>query len=909
MSVDLARTTHALVRGGARPPAAALRGLGAAWRVAEGALLAAGTRRPRDAEPLARAFLRLARASGEAEALGRAARLRASLLARAGRFGASVAWYERAEQSLQGAARDGARIGRAGSLLRLGHFDAAERLAARAERAADARGDDLLAGAAASQRGTALHEGGRPEAALAHYGDARRRLEAAGATQLANGVVGNTANALVLLERFDEAAPLLDLAAAHAEDAGDALEAARWRYNRGALLAATDRLADADAALREAEDALRRAGVPDIAGLARLDRAEALLRARLVPEALHAAESARRAMGRAAPPVERERARLLVARALLELGDVAAARRELSGRALADAPELRAERAALRAALAAARGRDAEAAQLLQRAAGDVGARRPALRARLLLRGALVLLGAGEVSGARRALAAARRAAQVVDLPSLAHAADVVAFLVADAGGRDDEAGAALAAAARSHERAALLLGAGRMRDAARRGLGAWLAPAVRHLLRCDGPDAALAFLDRHVASTAAPAATHDARVESLRARLARLERRAAGELGPAFVRAASAEHVQEAVRDAERELTDALAAAAPVAAAGRTAPRNVAPGALRVPRDTVLVTLSGDAAGGVALVARGARRTAIELASHARIDELVDELAFHAGRAALGPDAAARHAARTEAGMRAALAALAEHFVAPLADVLAGARRLVVVPDGPWFGVPFGALPWGAGPLAARVPVALLDAPSRLGARTPGARGAPVVVAVADASAPHIADEGRGVAAALPGARLLADAAATLDAVRALRRPRVLHLAAHGSFREDAPGMSGVDLADGRLRAADLARLDLRGTRAVLAACHSGALRAHGGGDVEGLTGALLRAGAAEVVAALWRVDDAATVALMLALHARLAAGADAATALAATQAEAARAALPAWTWSPLVAWSTLAK
>jgi CHAT domain-containing protein len=78
-----------------------------------------------------------------------------------------------------------------------------------------------------------------------------------------------------------------------------------------------------------------------------------------------------------------------------------------------------------------------------------------------------------------------------------------------------------------------------------------------------------------------------------------------------------------------------------------------------------------------------------------------------------------------------------------------------------------------------------------------------------------------------------------------------------------------------------------MRAELIVLSACETGLANSLGGNELAGLGQAVLYAGARAVVMSLWRVDDAATSALMAAFYSQLTAGADAATALAQGAAE----------------------
>jgi CHAT domain-containing protein len=148
----------------------------------------------------------------------------------------------------------------------------------------------------------------------------------------------------------------------------------------------------------------------------------------------------------------------------------------------------------------------------------------------------------------------------------------------------------------------------------------------------------------------------------------------------------------------------------------------------------------------------------------------------------------------------------------------------------------------------------------------------------------------------------------ATEGRLKALRGPRILHVATHGFFLTDreieraalkpvgfsshTPPLplsenpllrSGLALAgangrrsgerdDGILTAAEAAQLDLRGTQlVVLSACETGVGKVQTGEGVYGLRRALVLAGAQTQVASLWKVADKATQELMVDYYQRL--------------------------------------
>ncbi len=130
-------------------------------------------------------------------------------------------------------------------------------------------------------------------------------------------------------------------------------------------------------------------------------------------------------------------------------------------------------------------------------------------------------------------------------------------------------------------------------------------------------------------------------------------------------------------------------------------------------------------------------------------------------------------------------------------------------------------------------------------------------------------------VAAQDPRAEVLDGEAATVAAsLAALDGAALAHVAAHGHFREDSPLFSSLTLADGPLLVHDLQGLRRPPHRVVLSACESGVMAPVGDQELLGLAAALLSMGTAGVVSSLAEVDDAATVEVMVALHASLRAG-----------------------------------
>ena len=146
------------------------------------------------------------------------------------------------------------------------------------------------------------------------------------------------------------------------------------------------------------------------------------------------------------------------------------------------------------------------------------------------------------------------------------------------------------------------------------------------------------------------------------------------------------------------------------------------------------------------------------------------------------------------------------------------------------------------------------------------------------------------------PDARVLTGAVATEEAFRReAPSRRVLHLATYGVLNKQNPLFSFVELApggagDGRLEVHEVFGLDLAADLVVLSACQtglgSGSLAdVPEGDDWVGLTRAFLHAGAGQVVATLWAVEDLATSGLMERFYEAFTAGADPVRALAIAQ------------------------
>ncbi|HEV7745468.1 MAG TPA: CHAT domain-containing protein [Pyrinomonadaceae bacterium] len=131
-------------------------------------------------------------------------------------------------------------------------------------------------------------------------------------------------------------------------------------------------------------------------------------------------------------------------------------------------------------------------------------------------------------------------------------------------------------------------------------------------------------------------------------------------------------------------------------------------------------------------------------------------------------------------------------------------------------------------------------------------------------------------VAVAGPGSSLSAldfDASRTKALSEELKQFKIVHLATHGILDSANPELSGLvfSLVDkegkparGFLRLGDIYNLNLPADLVVLSACQTAIGREVKSEGLTGLTRGFMYAGAARVVASLWKVDDAATAELM---------------------------------------------
>lgn len=319
---------------------------------------------------------------------------------------------------------------------------------------------------------------------------------------------------------------------------------------------------------------------------------------------------------------------------------------------------------------------------------------------------------------------------------------------------------------------------------------------------------------------------------------------------------------------------------------------------------------------------AKSNKLTPADPAYQKRLRELSDQARRDIRKALAAESKALSAAYRSSA---AACARLALH---PLMKHIGKTQELILSPDAHLWLVPWGALPTSVdGPYLVETCTLWNVVTGRDVLRPTGGgetASAPVVMGSIDYDAgiksardrkkhpvaflKWSATEVRGVTPHLETytgmkPRVFMGAAATEQAFKSLRSPKVLFLSTHGVFgsvdeNTFRPGRKGLLLEnpmlrcqlslagsnrrldgrtknDGRLLGIEIQSSDLRGTDlVVLSACQTGLGDVHAGQSAAGLRQAFQLAGARSVLATLWSVDDRATTTLTVAFTKRLAAG-----------------------------------
>ncbi len=259
--------------------------------------------------------------------------------------------------------------------------------------------------------------------------------------------------------------------------------------------------------------------------------------------------------------------------------------------------------------------------------------------------------------------------------------------------------------------------------------------------------------------------------------------------------------------------------------------------------------------------------------------------------------------------------------------------KRLVIVPQGPLYRVPFQALPLGAGVLGDRAVVTIAPSVSMALAYAAAPRSVTARVLALGAGDTEIqslipqslelnveraqrgnplaplqaaADEARAAAAWAPGSLALTGSDASEAALKRDARGSytVLHAAAHALTSDQALGANYLILRadssdDGYVSGGELAELSAGRVMVVLSGCRTTGDFGSQGDAVDGLVAPLLARGVRTVVASHWAVSDRWTRVLMERFYKNLADGATTADAMNSAQMSLRRERVPARFWA----------
>ncbi len=256
------------------------------------------------------------------------------------------------------------------------------------------------------------------------------------------------------------------------------------------------------------------------------------------------------------------------------------------------------------------------------------------------------------------------------------------------------------------------------------------------------------------------------------------------------------------------------------------------------------------------------------------RVQKLLQLLQFQLSKFRLDPHYVSTFQESLLQSTQAHLKNLYQELIAPVRDLL-NAKHVVFVPHGLLHYVPFHALHDGESYLVDRFTVSYAPSASIYALcqqKQASTAGESLILGIADAQAPSIANEVEALQTILPDARLFVGSAATEDILRT-HGPgsRIVHIATHGYFRQDNPMFSSIRLGGSYLSLYDLYHLKLPAELVTLSGCATGLNVVRPGDEVVGLVRGLFQAGAHSLVLSLWDVHDRSTKEFMISFYTRL--------------------------------------
>ncbi|MGC1605904.1 MAG: CHAT domain-containing protein [Candidatus Acidiferrum sp.] len=285
------------------------------------------------------------------------------------------------------------------------------------------------------------------------------------------------------------------------------------------------------------------------------------------------------------------------------------------------------------------------------------------------------------------------------------------------------------------------------------------------------------------------------------------------------------------------------------------------------LPADTALIEYYST---GDRLVAAVVTRNSIEITPitvFSRVTHFLHLLRFQLSKFRMGATYTQRFEQPLLQATQSHLEALYAELISPLLPHL-NAKHLIFVPHGPLHFLPFHALKNGDAYLCDTHTISYAPSATVFALcqeKRPSGTTASLVMGIPDERAPQILAEVQSVAAILPKADLLLGSQATADALRKKgSQSALLHIATHGTYRQDNPMFSGIRLGDGYLNLYDLYQMRLSARHVTLSGCATGMNFVAAGDELLGLQRGLFCAGAASLLLSLWDVHDRSTANLM---------------------------------------------
>ncbi len=296
------------------------------------------------------------------------------------------------------------------------------------------------------------------------------------------------------------------------------------------------------------------------------------------------------------------------------------------------------------------------------------------------------------------------------------------------------------------------------------------------------------------------------------------------------------------------------------------------------IPLDTVLIEFYsvGDEVIAFALT-RDGFQVFREVASQSALRTSFELLRFQLTKFNLGPAYIAKFEGKLLEATKEHLQALYEDLIPPIQSALQGRRAIVFVPHGFMHYVPFHALFDGERYLIDDYEISYAPSATIYRSCFPSDSrpcADPLVIGVPDVRAPQILDEVHNIASVFQNAKVFVGADATVDRLREFSTSaRLIHIASHGSFRNDNPMFSSIQLGDTWLSLFDIYNLRTSAELVTLSGCGTGMSKIVGGDELVGLVRGFLYAGARSLVVSFWDVHDQTTADFMKNFYSNLAA------------------------------------